>query len=114
MQRIAISKPGSFDRLELVEAPDLKPGPGEVLVLTRAVGVNFADVVVRLGLYESAKKYVGFPITPGFEFSGEVAAVGAGATDLALGERVFGVTRFNGYASQACVPRHQLFRVPAS
>ena len=80
MQRIAIHKPGSFDRLKLVEAPDLSPGPGEVVVDTRAVGVNFADVVVRLGLYESAKKYVGFPITPGFEFSGEVSALGAGVS----------------------------------
>lgn len=95
-----------------MDLPDLKPAAGEVLVETRAVGVNFADVVVRLGLYASAKKYVGWPITPGFEFSGEVAAVGAGVDDLRLGDRVFGVTRFNGYASQVCVPRGQLFRVP--
>ncbi len=114
MKRIAIAKPGGFERLELVDAADLTPGPGEVLVQTRAVGVNFADVVVRLGLYESAKKYVGFPITPGFELSGEVAALGAGVSDLRVGERVFGVTRFGGYASQVCVPRHQLFRVPES
>lgn len=94
----------------------MKPAAGEVLVETRAVGVNFADVVVRLGLYESAKKYVGWPITPGFEFSGEVAALGpgAGVDDLRVGDRVFGVTRFNGYASQVCVPRGQLFRVPTA
>jgi synaptic vesicle membrane protein VAT-1 len=113
MQRIAIAKPGGFERLQLVEGSDLGPGPGEVLVDTRAVGVNFADVVVRLGLYESAKK-LGFPITPGFEFSGEVKRVGEGATTFAPGERVFGVTRFGGYASQVCVPQHQLFRVPAA
>jgi NADPH:quinone reductase-like Zn-dependent oxidoreductase len=112
MQLISITKPGSFERLRLVEAPDPKPGPGEVLVATRAAGVNFADVVVRLGLYESAKKYVGWPITPGFEFSGEVAELGQGVEDLALGERVFGLTRFGGYASHICVPRAQLFRVP--
>jgi len=112
MQRISIAKAGSFDRLVLVDAPDLRPGPGEVVVATRAAGVNFADVVVRLGLYESAKKYVGWPITPGFEVSGEVASLGEGVTDLERGERVFGVTRFGGYASQVCVPRDQLFRVP--
>jgi synaptic vesicle membrane protein VAT-1 len=114
MKRISIAKPGSFDRLVLVDAPDLKPGPGEVVVATRAAGVNFADVVVRLGLYESAKKYVGWPITPGFEFSGEVAELGDGVADLEPGERVFGLTRFGGYASQVCVPRGQLFRVPAA
>jgi NADPH:quinone reductase-like Zn-dependent oxidoreductase len=114
VKAISIAKPGGFERLTLVDGPDPKPGAGEVLVVTRAVGVNFADVVVRLGLYESAKKYAGWPITPGFEFSGEVAALGAGVTDLKLGERVFGLTRFGGYASHVCVPQTQLFRVPAA
>jgi synaptic vesicle membrane protein VAT-1 len=114
MKLISIAKPGSFERLRLVEAADPKPGPGEVLVASRAAGVNFADVVVRLGLYESAKKYVGWPITPGFEFSGEVAALGEGVSDLQVGERVFGLTRFGGYASHLCVPRGQLFRVPSA
>jgi NADPH:quinone reductase-like Zn-dependent oxidoreductase len=111
---ISIAKPGSFERLRLVDAPEPVLGPGEVRVQTRAVGVNFADVVIRLGLYESAKKYVGWPITPGFEVSGEVVELGAGVADLAVGERVFGVTRFGGYASQVCVPRAQLFRVPSA
>ncbi len=92
--------------------PEPRPKAGEVRLAVRAAGVNFADVVVRLGLYESAKKYVGWPITPGFEVSGEVTELGAGVDDLALGERVFGVTRFGGYTSQICVPRAQLFRVP--
>jgi NADPH:quinone reductase-like Zn-dependent oxidoreductase len=113
LKHISIAKPGSFDRLRLVDAPDPKLQPGEVRVETRAIGVNFADVVIRLGLYESAKKYVGWPITPGFEVSGEVTELGAGVDDLRVGERVFGVTRFGGYTSQACVPRAQLFRVPA-
>lgn len=114
MQLISIAKPGSFDRLRLVDAADPRPKAGEVRVAVRAVGVNFADVVIRLGLYESAKKYVGWPITPGFEVSGEIAELGEGVTDLRVGERVFGVTRFGGYASQVCVPRHQLFPVPAT
>lgn len=114
MKLISIAKPGSFDRLRLVDAPEPTPGPGEVKVDVRAVGVNFADVVIRLGLYESAKKYVGWPITPGFEISGEVAELGEGVEDLRVGERVFGVTRFGGYASQVCAPRSQLFRVPAA
>jgi synaptic vesicle membrane protein VAT-1 len=109
---ISIAKPGSFDRLRLIDAPDPKPGPGEVRVATRAVGVNFADVVIRLGLYASAKKYVGWPITPGFEVAGEVAELGEGVADLRVGDRVFGLTRFGGYASQVCVPRAQLFPVP--
>jgi NADPH:quinone reductase-like Zn-dependent oxidoreductase len=112
VRAISIAKPGGFDRLRVVEMPDPEPKAGEVSVDVRAAGVNFADVVVRLGLYESAKKYVGWPITPGFEFSGEVRAVGSGVTDLQPGERVFGVTRFGGYATCLCVPSAQLFRVP--
>jgi synaptic vesicle membrane protein VAT-1 len=114
VRAISVAKPGGFDRLRVVELPDPEPKAGEVAVDVRAAGVNFADVVVRLGLYESAKKYVGWPITPGFEFSGEVQAVGPGVTDLKPGERVFGVTRFGGYASRLCVPRGQLFHVPES
>lgn len=114
MKLISIAKPGGFERLRLVEAPEPRLGAGEVRVRTRAVGVNFADVVIRLGLYASAKKYVGWPITPGFEVSGDVVELGAGVTDLRVGERVFGVTRFGGYASEVCVPRAQLFRVPSA
>jgi NADPH:quinone reductase-like Zn-dependent oxidoreductase len=83
-----------------------------VLVETEAVGVNYADCIVRMGLYESAKKYVGWPITPGFEFAGKVAALGAGVSDLAVGDRVFGVTLFGGFSTHIAAPRHQLFRVP--
>ena len=79
MKAISVAKPGTFERLRLVDSPDLEPAAGEVLVQTRAVGVNFADVVVRLGLYESARKYVGWPITPGFEFSGVISAIGESA-----------------------------------
>ncbi|HVY29921.1 MAG TPA: medium chain dehydrogenase/reductase family protein [Polyangiaceae bacterium] len=114
MKLISIAKAGGFDRLRYVDAPDPELGKGAVRVDVRAVGVNFADVVIRLGLYESAKKYVGWPITPGFEIAGVVAELGEGVSDLQVGERVFGVTRFGGYASQVCVPRGQLFRIPAA
>ncbi len=78
-----------------------------------AAGVNFADCIVRLGLYASAKEYVGWPITPGFEFAGRVRAVGEGAGDLEVGSEVLGLTRFGGYSSDVVVPRHQVFRRPS-
>lgn len=112
MQRILVRRPGNFDRLELVEEPTPAPRAGEVLVEVVASGVNFADIVVRLGLYPSAKKYVGWPITPGFEFSGRVAALGAGVDDLQVGDEVFGVSLFGAYASHVSVARHFLLPVP--
>jgi NADPH:quinone reductase-like Zn-dependent oxidoreductase len=88
------------------------PGPDEVLVDVEAIGVNYADCVTRMGLYASAKRYVGFPVTPGFEVAGHVAAVGEGVSDLAMGTEVIALTRFNGYASQVLVKRVQVFRKP--
>ena len=112
MRKVVIHKPGGYDRLSIEEHPDLTPGPGEVLIDVAAIGVNYADCVTRMGLYASARHYVGYPITPGFEATGSVQACGAGITDLAPGTRVMAVTRFNAYATQLVVPRHQVFALP--
>ena len=112
MKRVLVRRPGGFDRLELIEEADPLPGPGEVLVETAAIGVNLADCVVRMGLYPAATEYVGWPITPGFEFSGRVLQNGAGAGRFEPGARVFGVTRFGAYASRVVVFEDQLVAVP--
>lgn len=112
MRKVVVRRPGGYERLEVVSGPDPDPGPGEVLIAVRAIGVNFADCVVRMGLYESAKKYVGWPITPGFEVSGAVAAVGPGVTDVAVGARVVAVTRFGGYATHVTVSSDQVRAAP--
>jgi len=113
MKKIIIRKPGSFDRLELVEEPTEAPLPGHALVRTHAVGVNFADVVVRLGLYPSAKKYVGWPITPGFEMAGVIEALGPDCDDsLCVGDAVYGVVRFFAYSTHVQVPLSQLRKKP--
>ena len=98
MRKVVIHRPGGHERLRVEEHPAPRPGAGEVQVDVEACGVNYADCVVRMGLYTSAKQYVGWPITPGFEFAGRVAEVGAGVDDLAPGTPVLGVTRFGGYA----------------
>lgn len=67
---------------------------------------------MRWGLYESAKKFVGWPITPGFEFSGVVVGSGANSK-LKNGDKVFGVTMFGGYSNKITVPHYQLFKIPA-
>ena len=76
-------------------------------------GVNYADCVVRMGLYKSAKEFVGWPITPGFEVCGTVAAVGDGVDDLAVGDAVIGVSLFDGYSQTLTLSREQVFAVPA-
>jgi NADPH:quinone reductase-like Zn-dependent oxidoreductase len=112
MHRIVIHRAGGYDRLKLEEHPDPLPAAGQVTVEVEAAGVNYADVAVRMGLYSSAQKYVGWPITPGFELAGRVAERGDGASRFEVGQEVFGVTRFGGYASRVAVPERQLFSRP--
>ncbi|MEM7157383.1 MAG: medium chain dehydrogenase/reductase family protein [Myxococcota bacterium] len=113
MKAIVIQRPGSYDRLvlETRERPPLPPG--HVRVAVSACGINYADCIIRMGLYASAKEYVGWPITPGFEVAGTVAECGDGVEDLSDGDEILAVTRFGGYASEIVVPRHQVFRRPA-
>jgi NADPH:quinone reductase-like Zn-dependent oxidoreductase len=81
-----------------------------VRVDVAAIGVNYADCVIRMGLYASAKEFVGWPITPGFEVAGVVSACGAGVDGWPIGQAVFGVTRFGGYAAQVVVPQSRCSR----
>jgi len=99
VHRIVIHRPGGYSALEYLESPDPRPGPGEVVIETQACGLNYADGIIRMGLYESAKKLHGYPITPGFEVAGRVSAVGDGVQAFAIGDEVIGLTLFNGYAS---------------
>lgn len=112
MKKIVIHRAGSFDQLQVETHASITPKAGEVKVHVHAIGINYADVVVRWGLYKSAKQYVGWPITPGFEFSGTVDTIGEGITDFKPGDQVFGVTFFNGYSTEICVPQYQLFHLP--
>lgn len=112
MRKIVIHRPGGYEQLKIEEHPDPDPGPGDVVIDVIACGVNYADCVTRMGLYASAKHYVGYPVTPGFEVSGIVRTCGEDVTDLPPGTAVMAVTRFNGYADTLCVPRHQVVPLP--
>ncbi|MDE2292340.1 MAG: zinc-binding dehydrogenase [Elusimicrobia bacterium] len=109
MRRVVVNRPGGHRALEFLEEREPAVGTGQVRVRVRAAGVNYADCVVRMGHYEAAKGR--YPITPGFEFAGEVDGVSAGA-GFKNGERVVGITRFGGYSSSLAVDAAQLWRVP--
>ncbi len=117
MQCHVVHRPGSYDRLILETHPE--PSPSEPLasdaveIEVRACGVNFADCVVRMGLYASAEKYVGWPITPGFEVAGVVRRVGAAVETPRIGDPVIGVTRFGGYTTRLVLPTAQVFPRPS-
>lgn len=112
MRKIVIHSPGDYRVLKREEHPDLIPKEDEVLIDVKAAGVNYADIIIRWGLYESAKKFVGWPITPGFEFSGVVKSVGLNVTGFHPGDKVLGVNLFHSYASQVVVKPAFLFPLP--
>ena len=112
MKKIVIARPGGYRRLQIKHGDQPAPQPQEVLVEVSAAGINFADIFIRLGLYKSAKEFVGWPITPGFEFSGRILKCGDDVQDLHKGDPVFGLTRFGAYATHLCVPRQQVFLIP--
>ena len=85
--------------MRLESGPDPRPGAGEVLIGVQAVGVNYADCLTRMGYYASARHYLGYPLTPGFEVAGRVMALGPGVSGPEVGDAVLALTRFDGYTS---------------
>src|SRR6516165_1830323 len=89
MKAVLLTKHGGPEVLQLGEAPDPKPGPGEVVVDVHAASINAADYKVRLG---GPSHILAFPYILGRDFSGVVSALGAGVSDFSIGDGVFGVT----------------------
>ncbi len=100
MKAVVITKHGGPSVLQVQERPDPALGPGEVRIDVAAAGINFADVMARMGLYADAPKT---PCVVGYEVAGTIAAVGEGVRGLSQGQRVLAGTKFGGYASQVCV-----------
>jgi len=111
MRQVWITRRGEPELMEVRESTDPSPGPGAVRVRTSAAGVNFADVMIRLGLYPDAPS---LPMVPGYEVSGIVDAVGDGVPDDRLGERVLAMCRFGGYGDVVCVPSRSAYALPPS
>jgi len=85
------------------------PGPGEALVAVDAIGVNFADLMMRAGVYRRGWTP---PCVPGIEVTGSLARVGEGV-DLPSGATVVGFLEHGGgYATHVVVPTHRLYPVP--
>lgn len=107
MKQIWITKTGAPEVLRLQETHDPLPRGGEVRLRVQACGVNFADILERVGLYPDAPS---LPFVPGYEVAGVVDMVGQGVPDLREGELVFALTRFGGYSDLVCVPYKQIFK----
>lgn len=109
MRQVWITRAGPPDVLQVREAPDPTPQPGEVRIRVEASGINFADLMARMGIYPDAPA---IPCVVGYEVAGTVDALGEGVTDFQIGQYVLALTRFGGYADVVCVPALTAFARP--
>ncbi|MFE9243238.1 NADP-dependent oxidoreductase [Nocardiopsis sp. NPDC006938] len=92
MKAIALQQYGSADDLSLVDLPDPKVAPGEVLIRVRAAGVNPVDWKLAAGGLDPVME-AAFPLIPGWDVAGVVEAVGFDAGEYAVGDEVYGYVR---------------------
>ncbi|HVG18449.1 MAG TPA: alcohol dehydrogenase catalytic domain-containing protein, partial [Blastocatellia bacterium] len=110
MRAIRVHESGGPEVLKLEDVPDLKPGPGQVLVRVRAAGVNPVDTYIRAGTHAVKPA---LPYTPGMDAAGDVEAVGEGVTRVAIGDRVYVARTLTGaYAEQALCNESQVHPLP--
>lgn len=109
MRAIVVDQPGGIEALVVRDAPEPRPGPGEVLIETAYCGCNWADLQRRQGTYPHA---VSYPHIMGREVSGTVAGLGAGVGDLAVGDRVIAIPSSGGYAERCVAPAGLVTRLP--
>jgi NADPH:quinone reductase-like Zn-dependent oxidoreductase len=109
MLQAVIPRYGAPDVFEMRTGPDPTPGEGEIRIRVRAAGVNFADILARLGLYPDAPKP---PMVVGYEVVGFVDGIGTAVTGFSEGDRVLALTRFGGYSDAVVVPAAHAFHVP--
>ena len=105
---IRIHTPGGPEVLRWEDVPTPEPGQGEALVHHAAVGLNFIDVYFRTGLYKTA-----LPAILGMEASGTVTAIGAGVTDVVVGDRVaYATAPIGAYATERVIAADRLVKLP--
>ena len=108
-RRVVLTKAGGPSTLAVVPMEMPKPKADEIRIEVAYAGINFADLLMRLGLYQPRPKY---PFTPGYELSGVVDAVGDGVTDFSIGQRVVAALPNGGQASHVIVNSQRALRLP--
>jgi len=107
MKAIRADAPGGTETLRLVDVPDPKPREGEALVRIEAAGINFIDTYHRSGAYAAR-----FPLIPGQEGAGAVVEIGAGVSEVRVGDRVAFASGSGTYAELVALPAARLVVVP--
>lgn len=107
MRAIEVSEHGGPEVLRYVEVADPQAGPGQLLVETQGVGVNYIDIYFRTGQYPQATPYL-----PGSEGTGVVVAIGSDVTEFSVGDRVAWASAPGSYAELVAVDEAVAVKVP--
>lgn len=102
-----VRETGGPEQLRLEELEVAAPGPGQIRIRNRAIGLNFIDVYQRTGLYPTP-----LPFVAGNEGAGEVLSVGPDVTDFAPGDRVAYQGPVGAYADERLLPAEKAVHVP--
>ncbi|APZ50844.1 NADPH:quinone oxidoreductase family protein [Salipiger abyssi] len=109
MKILLSDAPGGPETLRLQERPTPEPGPGEVRIAVRYVGINYPDTLIIRDLYQYRPER---PFAPGAELAGVVEALGPDVQDLAVGDRVAALPMWGALAEQICLPAESCHRIP--
>jgi len=110
VKAIRVYEFGGPEKLKLEDVPDLRPGPGEVLVRIHAAGVNPVDTYIRSGTHSIKPS---LPYTPGIDGAGTVLSTGEGVRRFRTGDRVYLSNSISGtYAEQALARESQVHPLP--
>ncbi len=109
MKALLSRAPGGPETLELADAPDPVPAPGQVVVAVRACAINYPDVLIIEDKYQFKPPR---PFAPGGEVAGIVDSVGDGVTGWQPGDRVIGMVGHGGLAEKVAVDAARLYRLP--
>ncbi|MFC0219675.1 NADPH2:quinone reductase [Pseudochelatococcus lubricantis] len=110
MNAIVVHAYGGPEVLSFETVPVRQPGPGEVLVANKAVGVNYIDTYFRSGVYKAPQ----LPFVLGNEAAGEIEAVGEGVDEFVPGDRVAYTHTLGAYAERTVVPAKSVVKLPGS
>ena len=108
-KKVVITKAGGVRCVTTIPMDVPQPSAGEVRVKVAYAGINFADLLMRMGFYQPRPPY---PFTPGYEVSGVVDAIGEDVEGLSVGQRVVAAMRNGGQASYVLAPVARVIPLP--
>ena len=109
MKAIVCNAFGPIEDIDFAEILDPQAGPGQIVLTTKAIGVNFPDGLLIQGLYQHKPE---LPFVPGIEVAGVIEKIGPGVSNLKLGDRVLASPLTGGYAEKLCLDAAAAIAIP--